>query len=107
MTSITIYFLCLINILCFILGLLVGKIYFSSSVFSEHMGYSFVSQEKKKKEQNKVINKIKSIDIDESTYVINENTDGLEKKFENIADTKSVSDNIESSVNKLSQMIKG
>lgn len=106
MTNITIYILCFINIACFIFGLVIGKIWFSRTSSGNIESYIF-KENSKKKEQKQVIDKIKSINIDESTYVINENTDELEKKFENIANTKSVNDNIESSVSKLSQMIRG
>jgi hypothetical protein len=47
------------------------------------------------------------VNIDDSKVVIEADISGLEKKFENITDTKHVSENIDSSINKLTQIMKG
>lgn len=58
------------------------------------------------KSQGKPIQKNKSIEIDDTKVVlkVDTDTDGLEKKFDKIADSKKVKSDISSSVNKLKSM---
>lgn len=44
---------------------------------------------------------INKITIDESKYVTDIKTSGMEKKYENLGETKVSEENIESSINKL------
>ena len=56
------------------------------------------------KSQGKPTQKNKSIEIDDTKVVLKVDTDGLEKKFDKIADSKKVKSDISSSVNKLKSM---
>ncbi len=58
---------------------------------------SFLKSAGKKTQQN-------SIEIDDTKVVLKVDTDGLEKKFDKIADSKKVKSDISSSVNKLKSM---
>lgn len=55
--------------------------------------------EKEKIEHNK-----KSISIDDTKFVGNIRTEGLEKKYENLGETKKSSENISGAINKLKNM---
>lgn len=108
MNNIILYLFILSNFILLSIGYLIGKSSYSSSIDGLDASFSvFDRQQKKKKEQNKVIEKIQAVSIDESTFVVHESTDGMEKKFEKLGEDKSVNESIESSVNKLSQLIKG
>ena len=56
------------------------------------------------KSQGKPTQKNNSIEIDNTKEVLKVDTDGLEKKFDKIADSKKVKSDISSSVNKLKSM---
>lgn len=56
------------------------------------------------KNQGKPQNKTNKIEIDDQKVVLNISTDGLEKKFDKIAEEKKTKNNISSSVNKLKSM---
>ena len=56
------------------------------------------------KNQGRPIQKNSSIEIDDTKVVLKVDTDGLEKKFDKIADSKKVKSDISSSVNKLKSM---
>ncbi len=56
------------------------------------------------KSQGKPTQKSNSIEIDDTKVVLKVDTDGLEKKFDKIADSKQVKSDISSSVNKLKSM---
>ena len=56
------------------------------------------------KSQGKPTQKNNSIEIDDTKVVLKVDTDGLEKKFDKIADSKKVKSDISSSVNKLKSM---
>lgn len=56
------------------------------------------------KNQGKPTQKNNSIEIDDTKVVLKVDTDGLEKKFDKIADSKQVKSDISSSVNKLKSM---
>ncbi len=56
------------------------------------------------KSQGKPKPKNNSIEIDDTKVVLKVDTDGLEKKFDKIADSKKVKSDISSSVNKLKSM---
>lgn len=106
MNNIEIYICVVINIMCLFIGYVLGYITKNTSTVSDTWCIP-TKASKKQKEQEKTIEKIKSIDIDDSKFVIVEDISGLEKKFEDIAKTTDVHENIESSINKLSQIMKG
>jgi hypothetical protein len=64
---------------------------------------SFFNKEKKR---SQVDNKPKksTIDIDDSTHVVKIKTDGLEKKYEEIGNKQTTSEDISSSINKLKNL---
>jgi hypothetical protein len=74
---------------------------------TNYMPFSANHTEKKQTEQNRIIEKVKLVDIDESKVIIDADTSVLEKKFDNLGEDKHVNENIESSISKLSQIMKG
>jgi hypothetical protein len=87
--------LILLNIVFFFLGYFIGRLN-SSQAIVESQPISFFN--KSKSDNDKMINKIT---IDESKYVTDIKTSGMEKKYENLGETKVSEENIESSINKL------
>lgn len=86
-----------LNIFSFIAGYLLGKVGTNIGVFnSEPKPQSFFKDNLNKTKKN--------ISIDEKKYVVQINTDNLEKKYETLGETKTSNDNISSSVNKLKNM---
>ncbi len=87
-------------ILVFALGAGLGYIFMSrgSSLQDFTAPTSFL------KSQGKPTQKNNSIEIDDTKVVLKVDTDGLEKKFDKIADSKKVKSDISSSVNKLKSM---
>jgi hypothetical protein len=98
--TILIIILLLLNIFSFIIGFILGKIGPILGVFN-------VSQEKPEsffKANNTKAKKKTVIDIDETKYVVDISTKGLEKKYDSLGEVKQSSDNIQNSVNKLKNM---
>lgn len=91
--DIVIFILLLLNIVCFSIGYLLGK---SGTNSTEHKNIkSFFDQEKNSKPK---------IEIDTSKVVTKINTDGMEKKYNSLGETKITTDNVQSSVNKLKNL---
>lgn len=68
---------------------------------------SFFKEKKKNSTaESGALEKIKSVQIDDTKLVIGIDTSSIEKKFDSMGSTTTVKDNIEESANKLSQMIK-
>lgn len=85
--------LIILNIISMLIGYLLGRLGGSESVSIF---------EKKSKDKNKVVKT--DVDIDETKYVINIKTEGLEKKYGSLGDIKQSQENIQNSVNKLKNM---
>lgn len=69
---------------------------------------SFVEKsQRKSKDYEKVVEKMQKITIDDSKFVSNIDISDMEKKYDNIAPSVEINDNIDASVNKLSSLIKG
>jgi hypothetical protein len=87
-----------LNLICFVLGYLLGKLNNNSQ--------SYIETQTPYNKINKSIDhkKNKKIDIDCSKVVTTIKTDDLEKKYDTIGETKSSQENIQSSVNKLKNM---
>lgn len=77
------------------MGYSIGRLNRSQTIV-ESQPISFFN--KSKSDNDKMINKIT---IDESKYVTDIKTSGMEKKYENLGETKVSEENIESSINKL------
>lgn len=105
MNNIDIYLLIIVNVFFFMSGYLFASKCNQNS--SYHMPFTANKTEKKQVEQNRIIEKVKLIDINESKVIIDTDTSVLEKKFENLGEDKHVNENIESSISKLSQIMKG
>ena len=90
----SIYIVVCINIICcsvgYILGMMIGK---RESI---PKAKSFLKNSSDKIDQSKV-----SVDINDSIYVSEISTKGLEKKYTTLGETKQSTDDISSSVNKL------
>jgi hypothetical protein len=87
--------LVLLNIVFFFLGYLIGRLKNSQTII-ESQPVSFFN--KNKSDNDKTINKVT---IDESKYVTDIKTSDMEKKYENLGETKISNEDIESSINKL------
>ena len=91
-----------------VLGFILAKVY-SKPVYTtlENKPNSFFKDKKKNSPaESGALEKIKSVQIDDTKIVIGIDTSSIEKKFDNIASTTEIQDNITESANKLSQMIK-
>jgi hypothetical protein len=85
--------LCIININSFLIGYLFGY-KFSNNGVNHNKPKSFFDENKKSN----------TLSIDEKKVVVNIETDGLEKKYDSLGDTKTSDENISGSINKLKKM---
>jgi hypothetical protein len=88
--------LILLDIVFFFLGYTIGRLN-SSQTIVESQPVSFFNKQKSLSD-DKVTNKVI---IDERKFVTDIKTSGMEKKYENLGETKISNENIESSINKL------
>ena len=88
--------LILLNIVFFFLGYAIGRLTSSQTVMKSQP-VSFFSKQQSVSD-DKIINKVI---IDERKFVTDIKTSGMEKKYENLGETKISNENIESSINKL------
>lgn len=93
-----IYYIVILNILLFIVGFILGIL------FKYNQYGSVQISSNKRKDTILAQNLNQSVVIDETKVVTKIDTSGLEKKFDNIGDTKQSKDNISSAINKLKQM---
>lgn len=84
----------LFSILFLAVGFLVGRIY--KGISQETKIESFFAKESKKKPKE-----ASDISIDETTHVVAINTGGLEKKYSNMGEQKTTSENISMGIEKL------
>lgn len=95
-SSIIIYIIIVINILCLLAGILLGKIiFFHNIVPNQQKTQSTFSKNKSSTSNNS------SVNIDSTKYVVPIKTDTLEKKYDTLGETKSSQENISSSVERL------
>ena len=110
MSNITIYLYICINILFFISGFLVNA-YFFGKRENDHIGFVYNNlsskEARKKQEEAKILEKVKSVAIDDSIVVMDQDTSSLEKHFDSITETKLHETDIQNSIDKLSQLRKG
>lgn len=97
-TDIHIIILLVLIFFAFILGLLCGKILTNNSQSNNASQSFFTKQKEQTTKQN--------ISIDETKYVIDIKTDNLEKKYDNLGDTKQSKEHISSSIDKLKNLKK-
>jgi len=96
------YYIVIVNVLIFIAGYLIGKnnnntiIHSNSEILEDNI--------KNKNIKRKEKNPLNQISIDETKVVTKIVTDNLEKKYENLAETKESNENISSAINKLKNM---
>lgn len=99
-----------INVLFFISGFLVHAYFFERKA-NDNIGFVYNNlsskEARKKQEEEKILEKVKAVAIDDSIFVMEQDTDSLEKHFDNITETKLQETNIQSSIDKLSQLRKG
>jgi hypothetical protein len=91
--------LILLDIVFFFLGYTIGRLN-SSQTIVESQPVSFFNKQKSLSD-DKVTNKVI---IDERKFVTDIKTSGMEKKYENLGETKISNENIESSINKLKNL---
>lgn len=97
--------LIVLNILFFLIGFIIGRITSNTVAINQNNNYKpFLSQQ-----NNSTSHKTKHqspVSIDDTKVVVAIKTDGLEKKYQNLGDTKTSSENISESVNKLKSLKK-
>jgi len=91
--------LILLDIVFFFLGYTIGRLT-SSQTIMKSQPTSFFSKNQSVSD-DKIINKVI---IDERKFVTDITTSGMEKKYNNLGETKISNDNIESSIDKLKNM---
>jgi ABC-type tungstate transport system permease subunit len=94
---------CYISI--FLLGWIIGKksgVKYNNILLSNDS----VGSKNIKNHQN-IIEKMQKVTIDDSKFIANIDTSDMEKKYDNIANSIEINDNIDQSVDKLSSLIKG
>lgn len=82
-----------VNILFFIVGFLFSSLFYKNISSSEIFSPKFVKEKNKPK-----------IDIDDKKIITQIKTEGLEKKYQNIAESTQSDENITSSISKLKSM---
>jgi hypothetical protein len=94
--------LILFNILFFVFGYILGRLNNTNGVYdnSQNQSQSFFAKNKSQ-EQDK---NSKKIDIDSTKVVIDIKTDNLQKRYDNLGETKQSSEQISSAINKLKNM---
>lgn len=92
--NIILYILLILNILSFLLGYLYG------GIINKEKLSGFIKNNQK--EINKTIKS--NIAIDDKKVVVNIDTKGLEKKYEELGDKKTTNENISNSINKLKNL---
>lgn len=97
-TNIVIVILLILNCFAFILGLLCAKVFIGNSQ-TDNVTKSFFAKEKEKIAKN-------NISIDDTKYVVDIKTIGLEKKYDSLGDTKQSTEQISSSIDKLKNLKK-
>lgn len=95
MSIIILQILVILNIISFILGYYISKITHNQGVYNIEKPKSFFSKEEKAS---------KTISIDSTKYVADIRTDGMEKKYETLGETKQSKENISSAIDKLKNM---
>ena len=98
-SDILVLILLFLNIVFFCIGYLIGK----STINYQVLDRVNTSTRNVKETTDHQINK-PVINIDDTKIVTKINTDGLEKKYDKLGDTKQSQDNITSSINKLKNM---
>lgn len=98
MDNIILYILLALNLFSFLLGYLYG--HFRS--LSDNKSWTIYSKNDKKQKYNTI--ESNDISIDDKKIVLNIDTKGLEKKYEELGDKKISEDNITNSVNKLKNL---
>ncbi len=85
-------------VIVFTLGLFIGGLYFNRGVSNDRISINRTNKNIAEK------NTMNAISIDDSKFVTDIKTDGMEKKYESIAETKSSSEDISNSISKLKNM---
>jgi len=100
LSTVLIIIICLLNIITFILGYLLGKI---NNI--RYDNFSMSSNSIYKNQENKSLLR-NTVSIDEGKIVTKIDTSNLEKKYDKLGDDKISEENISSSINKLKSMKK-
>lgn len=95
-SSIIIFILLCTGVLLFLIGYLCGK--------SGALGVSNNVYGNNKNPNRVTPNKYQTVDIDDSKFVTEINTEGMEKKYIELGDTKESSEDISTSINKLKNL---
>ena len=85
-------------VIVFVLGLFIGGLYLNRGVSNDRISINRSNKNIAEK------NTMNAISIDDSKFVTDIKTDGMEKKYESIAETKSSSEDISNSISKLKNM---
>jgi murein L,D-transpeptidase YafK len=96
-TDLLIIILICLNIICLMLGYLIGKLNNNQMTIFDNQYLKDNNLNMKNSSQTK-------INIDSSKIVLPINTENLEKKYTSLGETKNSQENIEGSINKLKNM---
>jgi len=96
MDTIILQILVILNILSFTIGYFLGKLHNNQGVYINNKTQSFFDKEENRKKS--------AISIDSTKYVSEIKTDGMEKKYDTLGETKQSQENISLSVNKLKNL---
>lgn len=98
MTTLLIAAAILTGMIFFILGGIIGYLIASSGVYVNNKASKF---------SNSQANKMAKINIDDTKFVVDIKTDGLDKHYSSLGDIKNTNEDISSSVDKLKNLRKG
>lgn len=98
MTTLLIAAAILTGMIFFILGGIIGYLITSSGVYINNKVSKF---------SNSQANKMAKINIDDTKFVVDIKTDGLDKHYSSLGDIKNTNEDISSSVDKLKNLRKG
>jgi len=92
--------LIILNIAFFLFGYILGRLNNTNGVYhSQNNTQSFFTKHKTQEQDSN-----KKIDIDSTKVVIDIKTDNMQKKYDNLGETKQSNEQISSAINKLKNM---
>lgn len=98
------YYIIILNIIVLIVGYLLGKSHNTNSIIYQNNHKTDTGSISKKNTSTKRKSNINKINIDETKVVTKIVTDNLEKKYDDLTESKESDENISSAISKLKNM---
>jgi hypothetical protein len=96
----------LLYLTALLVGYIIGKTNRIQVYYNQESPNTQKSNSKEKQQETeKIIEEIKSINIDDTIYIHKQDTSGMEKKFDNISTIQEQETEIDKSISKLSKII--